>query len=71
MQFIRPGNPVENAHIESFNGRLGEECLNQRAFVNMDDERKRIEAWWIDYSSVRPHSALGQIKSDQFRQLHQ
>lgn len=71
LQFIRPGKPVENAHIESFNGRLREECLNQHAFVSMDDARKRIEAWRTDYNSVRPHSALGQLAPDQFRQLHQ
>ncbi len=52
LQFIRPGKPVENAHIESFNGRL-------RACVSLDDARKRIEAWRTDYNSVRPHSALG------------
>ncbi|CAD6529224.1 IS3 family transposase ISDet2 [Paraburkholderia hiiakae] len=71
LQFIRPGKPVENAHIESFNGRLREECLNQHAFVSLDDARKRIEAWRTDYNSVRPHSALGQLAPDQFRQLHQ
>ena len=71
LQFIRPGKPVENAHIESFNGRLREECLNQHAFVSLDDARIRIEAWRTDYNSVRPHSALGQLAPDQFRQLHQ
>jgi putative transposase len=71
LQFIRPGRPVENAHIESFNGRLREECLNQHAFICLDDARKRIEAWRTDYNSVRPHSALGQLAPDQFRQLHQ
>ncbi|WP_411189060.1 integrase core domain-containing protein [Paraburkholderia sp. B3] len=71
LQFIRPGKPVENAHIESFNGRLREECLNQHAFVSIDDARQRIEAWRIDYNLVRPHSALGQLAPDQFRQLHQ
>ncbi|MEK6356076.1 MAG: integrase core domain-containing protein [Burkholderia cenocepacia] len=71
LQFIRPGKPVENANIESFNGRLREECLNQHAFVSLDDARTRIEAWRTDYNSVRPHSALGQLAPDQFRQLHQ
>ncbi|PAJ86377.1 hypothetical protein DF159_21230 [Burkholderia ubonensis] len=71
LQFIRPGKPVENAHIESFNGRLRGECLNQHAFVSLDDARGRIEAWRTDYNSVRPHSALGQLAPDQFRQLHQ
>lgn len=71
LQFIRPGKPVENAHIESFNGRLREECLNQHAFRSLHDARKRIEAWRNDYNAVRPHSALGQLAPDQFRQLHQ
>jgi putative transposase len=71
LQFIRPGKPVENAHIESFNGRLREECLNQHAFASLDDARRRIEAWRADYNSVRPHSALGQLAPDQFRQLNQ
>jgi putative transposase len=71
LQFIRPGKPVENAHIESFNGRLREECLNQHAFASLDDALKRIEAWRTDYNSVRPHSDLGQLAPDQFRQLNQ
>jgi putative transposase len=71
LQFIRPGKPVENAHIESFNGRLREECLNQHAFVSLEDARKRIEAWRTDYNSAHPHSALGLLAPDQFRQLHQ
>jgi putative transposase len=71
LQFIRSGKPVENAYIESFNGRLREECLNQHAFVSLDDARKRIEAWRTDYNAVRPRNALGQLAPDQFRQLHQ
>ncbi|AFQ46705.1 Transposase [Burkholderia cepacia GG4] len=71
LQFIRPGKSVEDAHIESFNGRLREECLNQHAFVSLDDARMRIEAWRTDYNSVRPHSAFRQLAPDQFRQLHQ
>ncbi|WP_374692759.1 transposase [Burkholderia sp. SCN-KJ] len=62
---------MENAHIESFNGRLREECLDQHAFVSLDDARRRIEAWRLDYNSVRPHSALGHLAPDQFRQLRQ
>ncbi|MBM6425323.1 transposase family protein [Burkholderia contaminans] len=44
LRFIRPGKPVENSHLESFNGRLRKECLNQHAFVSLDDARMRIEA---------------------------
>ena len=70
LQFIRPGKPIENAYIESFNGRLREECLNQHAFRSLQEARERIEIWRTDYNSVRPHSALGQMAPDQFRVLH-
>lgn len=56
---IRPGKPVENAHIESFNGRLREECLNVSWFRNLLDARRRLEAWRAHYNNKRPHSALG------------
>ncbi|KVF78118.1 transposase [Burkholderia sp. FL-7-2-10-S1-D7] len=68
---MRPGKPAENAHIESFNGRLREECSNQHAFLSLYNAPGRIEAWRTDYNSVRPHSALGKLALDQFRQLHQ
>mgnify|MGYP003343869484 FL=1 len=55
---IRPGKPVENAHIESFNGRLREECLNASWFRNLFDARRQIERWREHYNHVRPHSAL-------------
>jgi putative transposase len=55
---IRPGKPVENAHIESFNGRLREECLNASWFRNLFDARRQIERWREHYNQVRPHSAL-------------
>ncbi|KAG8149315.1 integrase core domain-containing protein [Burkholderia catarinensis] len=66
-----PGEPVENANIERFNGRLREACLNQYASVSLDDARRRIEASRMDYNSMRPQSALGQLAPDPFRQLHQ
>ncbi|WP_410865387.1 integrase core domain-containing protein [Paraburkholderia sp. SIMBA_027] len=71
LPLIRPGEPVENAHIESFNDRLRERCLKQHAFVSLDDARTPIKACRTDYNSVRPHSALRQLAPDQFRQLHQ
>ena len=58
LHFIRPGKPVENAFVESFNGRLRSEHLNQNWFVDLDDARQRIEAWRVDYNEVRPHGAL-------------
>jgi len=59
LDFIRPGKPIENAYIESFNGRLRQECLEQHWFVSMEDAKEKIEAWRIDYNEHRPHSALG------------
>jgi transposase InsO family protein len=59
LHFIRPGKPVDNAFIESFNGKFRDECLNQHWFLDLDDARTTIEAWRIDYNEVRPHSALG------------
>lgn len=56
--FIRPGKPIENAFIESFNGRLRDECLSVSWFLDLDDARVQIEAWRIDYNTARPHSGL-------------
>lgn len=58
LDFITPGRPVENAYIESFNGRFRDECLNESWFVSLADARATIEAWRIDYNEARPHSSL-------------
>ena len=59
LDFIRPGRPVENGYIESFNGRLRDECLNVEVFFKLEDARAKLERWRQDYNRVRPHSALG------------
>ena len=59
LRFIEPGKPIQNAVMESFNGRLRDECLNQHWFLNLADARQIIESWRIDYNHVRPHSSLG------------
>lgn len=66
LHFIRPGKPVENAYIESFNGRLRDECLNEHWFVSLDHARKTIEEWRIDYNQDRPHSSLGYLTPEEF-----
>ena len=66
--FIRPGKPIENAYVESFNGKFRDECLNEHWFLNMVDAQAVIEAWRLDYNTVRPHSALGDRTPDQFAQ---
>ncbi len=59
LAFIRPGKPIENCFVESFNGRFRDECLNAHWFLSLDDARRRIEAWRLDYNHVRPHSSFG------------
>ena len=59
LDFSRPGKPTDNALIESFNGRLREECLNQHWFSSPDEARRLTKAWREDYNRVRPHGALG------------
>lgn len=60
LDFIRPGHPVENCFIESFNGRLRDECLNVHHFHTLADARAVIEeAWRTEYNTERPHGSLG------------
>ena len=58
LAFIRPGKPIENAFIESFNGRLRDECLNVHVFASTIEAQTVLEAWRQDYNLLRPHSAL-------------
>jgi putative transposase len=66
LNFIRPGKPVENAYIESFNGRFRDECLNEHWFLTMAHARRVIEAWRIEYNTERPHSSLGNLTPEEF-----
>jgi putative transposase len=66
LDFIHPGKPVENAFIESFNGRLRDECLNVHQFESLADARAKIEAWRLDYNQHRPHSSLGNLTPMEF-----
>lgn len=59
LHFIDPGKPVQNAFIESFNGKFRDECLSQSWYTSLDDAQQIIEAWRMDYNTVRPHSSLG------------
>ena len=58
LDFIRPGKPVENGYIESFNGKLRDECLNVEVFFTLADARRKLHLWRRDYNQHRPHSAL-------------
>lgn len=58
LDFIQPGKPTQNGHIESFNGRFRDECLAQAHFPTLARARAEIELWRVDYNCYRPHSAL-------------
>ena len=66
LDFIDPGKPVQNAYIESFNGRVRDECLNEHWFTGLSQARKIISAWRLDYNEARPHSALGNLTPNEF-----
>lgn len=57
--YIEPGKPTQNAFIESFNGRLRDELLNEEVFETLPDARRRLALWRHDYNHTRPHSSLG------------
>jgi putative transposase len=59
LHFIDPGKPIQNAHCESFHGRLRDECLNEHWFLGVGDARHIVETWRQDDHRARPHSALG------------
>jgi putative transposase len=58
--FSRLGKPTDNAYVESFNGRLRDECLNAHWFESLEEARARLKAWRKEYTTERPHSSLGQ-----------
>ncbi len=66
LEFIQPGRPVQNAYIESFNGRLRDECLNANWFTSLSDARRKIETWRKDYNEQRPHSSLNYLPPAEF-----
>jgi putative transposase len=66
LDFIRPGKPVENAFIESFNGQLRGECLTVRQFAALAEAQAIIEAWRMGYNRRRPHSSLVHLTPNEF-----
>ena len=59
--YIAPGKPQQNAFIESFLGRLRDECLNETLFTSLTHAREVLSLWKDDYNMVRPHSSLGNL----------
>ena len=66
LDFIRPGKPEENAFIESFHGRVRDECLNVHQFASLAEAQTLIETWRLDYNQRRPHSSLGHLTPNEF-----
>ena len=66
--YIQPGKPTQNAFIESFNGKLRDECLNETLFSSLTDARDKLEKWQEDYNNLRPHSSIGNLTPAGFAQ---
>ena len=64
--YIAPSKPMQNAFVESFNGRLRDECLNEHLFHGLREARRLIDAWRSDYNSARPHTSLGGLTPKEF-----
>ena len=58
LHFIDPGKPVQNAYVESFNGKFRDECLDLHWFTDLADAKTKIESWRVEYNRIRPHSSL-------------
>jgi len=71
LDFIRPGKPVENCFVESFNGKFRDECLSAHWFTDLADARREIEVWRQDYNRVRPHQSLGDMPPKEYATLQE
>lgn len=67
LDFSRPGKPTDNAFIESINGSFRDEYLNSHWFPSLEDAKRKIEEWRLDYNNFRPHSSLNNLTPNQFR----
>ena len=64
--YIAPGKPMQNGFVESFNGRLRNECLNEHVFTTLGETRRIIDEWRIDYNTNRPHASLNGLTPTEF-----
>lgn len=69
VTYIQPGRPMQNGHVESFNGRFRDECLNANWFLNLGDAQRKVEAWRREYNSERPHSSLDYRTPEEFARV--
>lgn len=66
LEFSRPGKPTDNPYIESFNGRLRAECLNQHWFDTLAEAQQEIESWRVDYNERRPNTSISRVPPQEF-----
>jgi putative transposase len=71
LEFIEPGKPSQNGYVESFNGRLRDECLNTELFFSLTDARQKLDRWRQDYNQSRPHSALADLTPEEFSRMRE
>lgn len=71
LRFIRPGKPVENCFVESFNGTFRRDCLDAHWFEDLPHARRVIESWRLDFNHDRPHSGLGDLAPAEFAALRE
>jgi putative transposase len=71
LDFSRPGKPVDNAYIESFNGSFRDECLNTNWFLSLEDAEEKVESWRREYNEWRPHSSLDNLTPMQYRHMYE
>jgi len=71
LDFSRPGKPTDNPYVESFNGKLRDECLSVNWFLSLEDAREKTEDWRWEYNHFRPHSSLDDLSPQEFIKLHE
>jgi putative transposase len=67
--FIDPGKPMQNGYIESFNGKLRAECLDQHWFRNLSEAKDIIEDWRLEYNNIRPHMSLDNLTPAEYASM--
>ena len=65
-RITRPGRPTDNGHIESFNGKLRDECLTVNLFFSLGDAREKLEEWRKTYNEIRPYRSLGGMPPSEY-----
>ncbi len=65
-RYIAPGKPTQNGFVESFNGRMRDELLNESLFFGLGHARQKVAAWALDYNTCRPHSSIGYLTPEAF-----